>query len=92
MTPTKLSEIEELERIRIGSSIRDYRECRGKKPDELANEVGISRSYLVNIEAGRKPLTRILLARISTALNIRPGSIVRGGYFADVDESEAVSA
>lgn len=56
---------------------------RGLKADELANLVGISRPYLANIEAGRKPLTRILLAKLAAELNVRQASIVPAGYFAD---------
>lgn len=54
---------------------------RGFKPDEFANEIGISRSYLANIEAGRKPLTEVLLGRVSKALDVRPLVIVRHDYF-----------
>lgn len=55
---------------RVGETIRTMREMRGLKADELANAVGISRPYLANIEAARKPLTPVLLARIAEALHV----------------------
>lgn len=88
MPAKTLEATEQSERIRIGATIREYREIRGFKPDELANEIGISRSYLANIEAGRKPLTKVLLARIAKELDVRQIAIVRHGYFA---EDEAVA-
>lgn len=81
-TPT-LTRDERNHRERVGSTIRDYREARGYRPDEFANAVGISRSYLSNIEAGRKPLTKVLLAKMATALNVRQMSIVHPGYWED---------
>lgn len=78
--PVHVDEAEE--RLRIGATIRQLRQMRGFKPDEFANEVLISRPYLANIEAGRKPVTEVLLARISAALNVEQIVIVRSGYFA----------
>lgn len=81
MAQTTIAPLERAERIRIGATIRTYREMRGFKPDEFACEINISRPYLANIEAGRKPLTEVLLSRISTALDVRPISVVREDYF-----------
>lgn len=49
---------------------------RGLKADELASSVGISRPYLANIEAGRKPLTPILLAKLATQLHVAQMAIL----------------
>lgn len=81
MAGTRIAPNEQSERDRIGATVRQLREMRGFTPDEFANEVGISRPYLANIEAGRKPLTEILLARIAQALSVRQVVIVRDGYF-----------
>lgn len=81
MAQTTIAPEERAERCRIGATIRQYREMRGFKPDEFASEVGISRPYLANIEAGRKPLTEVLLGRISRALDVHPIAIVRADYF-----------
>lgn len=69
------------ERVRIGETLRTLRETRGFRPDEFANELGISRPYLANIEAGRKPLTEVLLARAAKALGVRPLAIVRWDHY-----------
>lgn len=81
MTGKPLSEADQAERDRIGATIRQIREMRGFKPDEFASKINISRPYLANIEAGRKPLTEILLARIAKELSVRQIVIVREGYF-----------
>jgi len=65
------------EMIRVGSTIREFRELRGLKADELANAVEISRPYLANIEAGRKRLTPELAAKIAQHLCVRQISILR---------------
>jgi len=61
---------------RVGETVRTIREIRGLKPDELANLVGISRPYLANIEAGRKRLTPILVAKIAEALHVSQMAII----------------
>ena len=88
MSGTSPDSTELAERRRIGATIRVLREARGLKPDQLANSIQISRPYLANIEAGRKPLTPVLLGRVAAALNSPHGAIVREGYFV----SEQVSA
>lgn len=69
------------ENIRVGSAVREFRELRGMKPDELANAIPISRSYLANIEAGRKRLQPVHAARIASVLGIRQISILRPDEF-----------
>lgn len=71
------------ESIRQGSTVREFRELRGLKPDEAANKLGISRSYLANIEAGRKRLTPELAAKIASLLVVRQISILRPDEFPD---------
>lgn len=63
--------------VRVGATLRTLRELRGFKPDPFASEIGISRPYLANIEAGRKKLTNILLARAATALSVEQIAIMR---------------
>jgi transcriptional regulator with XRE-family HTH domain len=69
MPPKTITEAELKERVRVGATLRRIRTLRGWKPDEFANKIGISRSYLANIEAGRKPLTDIHLARCAQVLD-----------------------
>lgn len=69
------------ETIRVGSTIREFRELRGLKPDEMANRLCISRSYLANIEAGRKRLQPELAAKVAALLMVRQISILRPDEF-----------
>lgn len=62
---------------RIGATLRHFRELRGFKPDQFASEIGISRPYLANIEAGRRPLSNVLLARAARVLQIEQLAIMR---------------
>ena len=61
---------------RVGATLRHFRELRGFKPDQFASEIGISRPYLANIEAGRRPLSNVLLARAAAALKIEQLAIM----------------
>lgn len=56
--------------VRVGTTLRTIRELRGFKPDEFASAIDISRPYLANIEAGRKKLTDVLLARAAAKLQV----------------------
>ena len=73
----------------FGEKLRLLREHHGLTYRQLAAQLGVDNSHLANIEAGRKPLTRILLAKIASALNVRQASIVPAGYFADETEVPA---
>lgn len=72
------------ERVRIGETLRNFREKSGYRVDQFATELGISRPYYSNIEAGRKPLTKVLLARAAKALDVPQIAIVRPDHFKDV--------
>ncbi len=75
------------EQIRQGATLRTIRELRGLSANDLALELNISRPYLVNIEAGRKKLNPILVARIAAALEVPQIALVREGYF-DREDAE----
>ena len=75
MSPKNTTEIERDERIRVGATLRTLRKTRGWDLGQFANELGISYSYLSNIEAGRKPLTDILLARAARLLDVEQVAI-----------------
>lgn len=63
--------------VRVGATLRTLRELRGFKPDPFASAIGISRPYLANIEAGRKKLTNVILARAAVALAVEQIAIMR---------------
>lgn len=70
---------------RVGATLRALRESQGIGVDDFANRLHISRPYLANIEAGRKRLTPVLLARAAHLLGV-PQLAIRA------PESESVSA
>lgn len=61
---------------RVGATLRNFRQMRGFKPDQFASEIGISRPYLANIEAGRRPLSDVLLARAAEVLRVEQIAIM----------------
>lgn len=63
---------------RVGKTLRRFRIMRGLTQDQLSTLMGFkSHSALANIEAGRKPLTGINLARAAEALGIEQIEIMR---------------
>ena len=77
--------------VRVGATVKSLRELRGFKPDGFAGAVGISRPYLVNIEAGRKKLTNVLLARMADILAVPQIAIMRPDPTVSPDSSTLVS-
>jgi transcriptional regulator with XRE-family HTH domain len=65
--------------VRVGATLRTIREIRGWKPDQFASQIDISRPYLANIEAGRKKLTNVLLARAAMTLQVEQIAIMLPG-------------
>lgn len=56
----------------LGANVRRLREARNLTQVELAEEVGIHRSTVIDIEAGRaKNLSLGTLARLATVLGVR---------------------
>ncbi len=51
--------------------VRIWREHRGLLPQELADRAGVSRSYLVEIETGRKPGSVSAYRKLSAALGVQ---------------------
>lgn len=69
------------ERVRTGATCKAFREKSGLNVNDAGQALGISYSYLSNIEAGRKPLTEILLARMAELYRVPPVAIVRPDLF-----------
>ncbi len=68
-------------KIFAGERLRRARAQAGLKQSALAARLGISPSYLNQIEADQRPLTQALLARLTAALNL-PAS-----HFADSEDA-----
>lgn len=60
----------ELERVRVGATVKCIRELRGLTQDQLSSAATMSRSQLANIEAGRKTVSVLALARLAKALGV----------------------
>lgn len=84
MSPTKVPQDLDPERVRIGATCRALREKSGLKTGHAASALDISYAYLSNIEAGRKPLTEVLLARMAALYRVEPLAIVRPDLFTQV--------
>ena len=76
-TSTKEPAAKNPEYVRVGKTIRAFRERFGFTQEQLAAEIGISQGHLANIETGRKPLTNRHLALIAKALELTPLAIKR---------------
>lgn len=63
-------EIEKQEQVRVGATLREFRKCRGIKLIDMARYLGISHSYLSNIENGRARLTSENLCKSADVLKI----------------------
>ena len=74
-SPHTLSEFDP-ELIRVGATVKQMREMRGMTQDQLANAALLSRSYLANIEAGRKKPSMKAIARLADALHVPQISII----------------
>lgn len=57
-------------RIRIGLRIKQLRSHVDITQDELAYSVGLSRSYLAEVETGKRNVSVVNLERISTGLGV----------------------
>ena len=58
------------EDVRVGATIKAMREMRGLTQEQLATAALLSRPFVANVEAGRKPVSEKSLARFSDALRV----------------------
>ncbi|KAB1641994.1 helix-turn-helix domain-containing protein [Adlercreutzia muris] len=63
---------------RIGKRIRDIRISKGVSQSQLALMTSMTKSYMSEIEAGKKNLTLRTLQKIATSLGITLEDIFRG--------------
>jgi transcriptional regulator with XRE-family HTH domain len=69
------------ENIRQGATCKALREKSGFKLGEAAAALNKSYSYLSNIEAGRKPLTAVMLAKVAALYGVPQAAIARPDLF-----------
>lgn len=77
---------------RVGATVKALRNAHGLKLGEMAIALGISHSYLSNIEAGRKTAPLPLCRQIATLLRIPLAAITVADYAAIRDSAAAEKA
>lgn len=68
-------------RIRVGLRIKQLRSHAGVTQDELAYSIGLSRSYLAEVETGKRNISIVNLERIVDGLDITIADFFDGDYF-----------
>ena len=59
-----------IDKTKIGKQLKELRKARGWRQLEVADKVGLSRSAISNIEAGKRALTLTTLKRFCELYNI----------------------
>jgi transcriptional regulator with XRE-family HTH domain len=62
----------------LGANVREHREQAGLSQGALADLANIHRTYLNQVENGRKAITVPVLVRLSRALDITPAELLQG--------------
>lgn len=65
----------ELQRI-AGANIRAYRRERGVSQEELANVLGVHRTYMGGVERGERNLTLRSLERLAERMGVDPVTLL----------------
>lgn len=68
-----------MQKIEVGTRIRELREMRHYTRDAFAGKVGISSKFLYEIETGRKNFSADILCRIAQELTVSCDYIMLGG-------------
>lgn len=66
----------ELQRI-AGANIRAYRKKRGVSQEELADALGVHRTYMGGVERGERNLTLRSLERLAERMGVDPVTLLR---------------
>jgi transcriptional regulator with XRE-family HTH domain len=64
-------------RERFGFAVRSQRETLGLTQEELAEKAGIHRTYLADIERGKRNLALINIERLAAALSLSLSELFR---------------
>lgn len=73
---------------RLGAKIKARREKQGLSQGDLAVSADVDRSYVSQVENGRKSVTISMLARISKALSTTPSALTQGILSDGAEEAE----
>ncbi len=64
--------------LRIGDNIRKARKRMGYSQEAFADIAGFSRSYITEIETGKRNISVLNLIKIIEALNVEPNELMTG--------------
>jgi transcriptional regulator with XRE-family HTH domain len=70
-------------RRKVGLRIKELRAERGMSQESLAYAIGMARTYLAEVEAGKRNISVINLERIATGLGVTLGEFFHASSFED---------
>jgi len=65
-------------RTRLGHNIRQLREAKGWSQEDYADRAGIHRTYVSDIERGRRNPTITVVEKLAKPFGVSPGSLLDG--------------
>ena len=63
-------------RVRLGQNIRRLREAKGWSQEDYADRAGIHRTYVSEIERGKRNPTISVVARLAAPLDVAAGKLL----------------
>jgi len=63
-------------RARLGQNVRRLREAKGWSQEDYADRAGIHRTYVSDIERGRRNPTVTVVEKLAVPFAIRPGELL----------------
>ncbi|MBC2667196.1 helix-turn-helix transcriptional regulator [Novosphingobium flavum] len=65
-------------RIRLGRNVRALREAKGWSQEDYADRAGIHRTYVSDIERGRRNPTITVVEKLAEPLGVTAGALLDG--------------
>jgi len=63
-------------RTRLGLNVRRLREAKGWSQEDYADRAGIHRTYVSDIERGRRNPTVTIVEKLAKPFEVRPGELL----------------
>lgn len=63
--------------VRFGGEVRAARERAGKRQEDFAGEMGVTRRTISNIETGNERASNLLYWKVANALDLDASGVVR---------------
>lgn len=80
-----------MDSIQIGERIRRLREQNGWSRDTFSEKIGVSNTYLCQIEKGQKNGSLPLIVKISETLNVSLDFLIYGNSSINIDRQEIIA-